>query len=639
MSQLTLMKGKTNSTLNNNQNNNNNNNRDQQDADQLDFHEPIWDQSTLNAIQLIESQYYNNNNLQTPKKKKLVHTLIKSSPTHLQIQVQQDNPLNLLLQQTLSQRFIRNFALREASYLAISDLVSCCQSLSQKKKKKKRIWCEFQVEYGLLGKRYLKPSQRPKSFISSSGVEIQVNSSLAISRQKTLDGGIKVHAKLEKEVAPEKVKVQVVSKVDVWGLKYVSLSPPFPPSSLEHYRQLELAPINGYDAFQHAQHRWGFLGGFLVQGIVDQIDVIPDHCEDTTTTINGRGGSGDQLTHGSSSDKNKTQGFSVRISDSKTTQGGSLPPPEYTESARYQLMLYKYLYDQHASGLFDVSKFASHLGLDLDEPFSGSFMDDAGPVLASIEETPGSHCTPTSLRGMFVLYGRTVKQLGVSQSTLEIVYRRRGTTRCQVSSQGNPVKRSKTSHAENREMENCVATSDAGVLRSVMMTEASLGEDAKSLAEVEPGPSSGQLKDRAHKTWPIGSSDTPPEAINTSLMTGSTTSLTGGSGCKTAAESDLVEAESIESVGSVGDMWDRESERLLEEEVLLADLGPSVSSFDSLKVIPPLSSGVVEEGVIGAYRFLFHPLEFSRFITRTIGLWNGDLAPIGVDIQNSNRCQ
>ena len=57
-----------------------------------------------------------------------------------------------------------------------------------------------------------------------------------------------------------------------------------------------------------------------MQGIVDQIDVIPDDCEEeTTTTDDGRGGSGDQWAHGSSSDTNKTQGFSVRISDSKTT--------------------------------------------------------------------------------------------------------------------------------------------------------------------------------------------------------------------------------------------------------------------------------------------------------------------------------
>jgi hypothetical protein len=54
------------------------------------------------------------------------------------------------------------------------------------------VWCEVQVEYGLLGKRYLKPSQRPTSFISSSGVEIKVNTHKAISRQNILDGGIKV---------------------------------------------------------------------------------------------------------------------------------------------------------------------------------------------------------------------------------------------------------------------------------------------------------------------------------------------------------------------------------------------------------------------------------------------------------------
>jgi len=421
------------------------------------------------------------------------------------------------------------------------------------------------------------------------------------------------------DVAPEKVKVQVVSKVDAWGLKVLNTIVSL--NLLRSTGMMREIPV------------WGFIGGFFVQGIVDQIDVIPDDCEEeTTTTDDGRGGSGDQWAHGSSSDTNKTQGFSVRISDSKTTQGETLPPPEFTESARYQLMLYKYLYDQHASGLFDVSKFASHLGLDLDEPFSGSFMDDAGPVIASIDEAAGSDCAPTSLRGMYGLYGRTVKQMGVSQSTLEIVYRRRGKTRSKVSEHGHSVKKSKTRHAENRKMESSrAATSDPSAVRSVI-TEASVGEDATSLAQVEPGPSSGrQLSEPAHETSPTGSRDAPSEALNTS--TGPAPSLSGGSGgCKTAAASVLAEAEFIEPVGS-----GRAGEGGLEEEGLLAGLAPSTSSLDSLKAVP-LSSGPHEEGVIGAYRFLFHPLEFSRFISRTIGLWNGDLAPIGVDLRNSNRC-
>jgi hypothetical protein len=48
-------------------------------------------------------------------------------------------------------------------------------------------------------------------------------------------------------------------------------------------------------------------------------------------------------------------------------------------------MLYKYLYNQQASGLFDVEKFASNMGLDLDKPFSQSFMKDSKPVFASVK--------------------------------------------------------------------------------------------------------------------------------------------------------------------------------------------------------------------------------------------------------------
>jgi len=208
-------------------NNNHQNNQDghKKDGDEQDFNEPIWDQSTLNTIQLIEAQYYNNNNQPhhpPNKKKQLENTSLKPSPTHLNIlQLQPDTPQNIRLQRVLHHQFsplkpslncrhglYQKFRAKRG-FLSVSDLVSC-------------LWCEVQVEYGLLGKRYLKPSLRPKSFISSSGAEIKVNSSLAISRQNTLDGGTQVHAKLEKDVAPEKVKVQVVSKVDAWGLKVLN---------------------------------------------------------------------------------------------------------------------------------------------------------------------------------------------------------------------------------------------------------------------------------------------------------------------------------------------------------------------------------------------------------------------------------
>lgn len=120
---------------------------------------------------------------------------------HPSFQSLQPNPSKL---RSPYSRFRSNRAI-----LSVSDLVSC-------------LWCQVQTEYGLLSKRYLRPSERPSSFLSSSGLQINVDPHSVISRQNILDRGLRVHSRLEQEVSPDKIHVKLITQVDAWGLKIIN---------------------------------------------------------------------------------------------------------------------------------------------------------------------------------------------------------------------------------------------------------------------------------------------------------------------------------------------------------------------------------------------------------------------------------
>ncbi|KAH9451767.1 hypothetical protein Pst134EA_025705 [Puccinia striiformis f. sp. tritici] len=456
------------------------------------------------------------------------------------------------------------------------------------------------VEYGLLGKRYLKPNQRPKTFTSSTGKQIKVNTKMVISRQNILDGGIKVHSKLEKEVAAPKVQVKVKTKVDSWALKVMNTMVSL--SLLRSTGMMREIPV------------WGFIGGFLIQGIVDQIDLVSKSASDLEQV------------------ENLCKGYSVRISDSKTTQGEKLPPPGYTESARYQLMLYKYLYDQHASGLFDLTRFGRHLEIDMDERMSTTFMKDATPILTNlmIEE---SDSIPTTLREIFEHYQHLITLIGVSENTLEIVYRKRGTTRPVPSLllAGNPLKKIKKTDVQDPIPTTTTTTVTAGL--STSLVDPQLLDTSNQELLIDPmllqcSPSSSSKKtDHQPDTSP-----TKPAKVNSSKTVLEWLKVDEKNESKTNLSSDnQVDIEEESTNTSIDDSPKEE-----EEDPILVSLGPTCSSFESL--IPISDSQSKDRAVIGKFQFSFHPIEFVKFVSRTLHFWNGDSKPVGVDLKSSNKC-
>ncbi|POW02041.1 hypothetical protein PSHT_12277 [Puccinia striiformis] len=535
----------------------------QDDDDQDDFDEPIWDEINLGKIQSIETQFYESSS--SKKKREILdpaqqqQLVIKTLADRFDSHLRPSSTNNGLYQRFRAQR----------AFLSVSDLVSC-------------LWCEVQVEYGLLGKRYLKPNQRPKTFTSSTGKQIKVNTKMVISRQNILDGGIKVHSKLEKEVAAPKVQVKVKTKVDSWALKVMNTMVSL--SLLRSTGMMREIPV------------WGFIGGFLIQGIVDQIDL------------------------------------SLNLLQTWNSQGEKLPPPGYTESARYQLMLYKYLYDQHASGLFDLTRFGRHLEIDMDERMSTTFMKDATPILTNlmIEE---SDSIPTTLREIFEHYQHLITLIGVSENTLEIVYRKRGTTRPVPSLllAGNPLKKIKKTDVQDPIPTTTTTTVTAGL--STSLVDPQLLDTSNQELLIDPmllqcSPSSSSKKtDHQPDTSP-----TKPAKVNSSKTVLEWLKVDEKNESKTNLSSDnQVDIEEESTNTSIDDSTKEE-----EEDPILVSLGPTCSSFESL--IPISDSQSKDRAVIGKFQFSFHPIEFVKFVSRTLHFWNGDSKPVGVDLKSSNKC-
>ncbi|POV95893.1 hypothetical protein PSHT_15424 [Puccinia striiformis] len=464
--------------------------------------------------------------------KKNVKFWIQLSTQQLVIKTLTDRFDSLLRPSITNNGLYQRFRAQRA-FLSVSDLVSC-------------LWCEVQVEYGLLGKRYLKPNQRPKTFTSSTGKQIKVNTKMVISRQNILDGGIKVHNKLEKEVAAPEVQVKVKTKVDSWALKVMNTMVSL--SLLRSTGMMREIPV------------WGFIGGFLIQGIVDQIDLISKSASDLEQV------------------ENPCKGYSVRISDSKTTQGEKLPPPGYTESA----------------------------------------------LIVS----------PSTLREIFEHYQHLITLIGVSDNTLEIVYRKRGTTRPVPSLllAGNPLKKIKKTEGEEPIPTTTATTVTAGL--STSLVDPHLLDTSNQELLIDPmllqcSPSSSSKKtDHQPDTSP-----TKPAKVNSSKTVLEWLKVDEKNESKTDLSSDnQVDIEEESTDTSIDEKLQDEEEN----DPILVSLGPTCSSFESL--VPISDSQSKDRAVIGKFQFSFHPLEFVKFVSRTLHFWNGDSKPVGVDLKSSNKC-
>jgi exonuclease V len=84
-------------------------------------------------------------------------------------------------------------------------------------------WCFLQYDYGLRGSRNLPLALRPLSFVSARGREIKPDVKQAETNAKIMEAGTEVHKKLEREIHPVQIRVEVDTKEERYGLRILNM--------------------------------------------------------------------------------------------------------------------------------------------------------------------------------------------------------------------------------------------------------------------------------------------------------------------------------------------------------------------------------------------------------------------------------
>ncbi|ORX37445.1 exonuclease V [Kockovaella imperatae] len=266
---------------------------------------------------------------------------------------------------------------RPKGRLSVSDLVGL-------------VWCEMQYDYRLRTLPHLPPHKRPTVITTRTGEQISVDKVKVEGKEKVLKRGQKIHKRLEKEIHPQEIVVRSETKEDVWGLRFLNMFAAI-EALLTIGKCRELPVI-------------GLVGGTLVMGVIDEIVREPIPVPKTSKAKKEPDKTQTSLTSFFSPTKPKTStGPLTRASD-------SIPREADTLAGRLQLMLYKEILDAillaepipeqdietppivvSDSAIlptevpFAWSTIFSHLGVQLDQPFSDHFLHESAPIVVGNE--------------------------------------------------------------------------------------------------------------------------------------------------------------------------------------------------------------------------------------------------------------
>ncbi|KAJ3867307.1 exonuclease V [Lentinula novae-zelandiae] len=281
---------------------------------------------------------------------------------------------------------------RKNNILSVTDLVSPS-------------WCEVQFDYGLRQLRHRKLKDRPASFVTEQGKEIVVDKGLAAKSDATKKKGVSVHKKLEREIRPEEIKVQVTTEEERWGLRIINMIDCI--DSLLLSGCAREIPV------------FGLTEGNIVVGIIPKRTrrspspsqsritsfLSPAKASITLSTVNPPSSSSSHLSPPT-----------LHLIDTKTRRTNSLPGDEDTLPSRFQLMLYHRMLTKlmATTDAFDFSSFWQKLELDDVASFSHTF-------LAQTLLTSETNC----LHHLTDLWHIAVSRLNGAKidSTLQLVYR------------------------------------------------------------------------------------------------------------------------------------------------------------------------------------------------------------------------
>ncbi|KAJ3789278.1 exonuclease V [Lentinula aff. detonsa] len=464
-------------------------------------------------------------------------------------------------------------------------------------------WCEVQFDYGLRQQRHRKLQYRPASFVTEQGKEIIVDQGVAAKSDATKKTGSIVHRKLEREIRPEEINVEIETEEERWALRIINMI-----DCVDSLLLLGCAremPV------------FGLVEGNAVVGVIDEITyslVSPSssydkkrgfHSSPSTPqkpkrTRRSPSPSQPRITKFMSpakapvaetfftsdpppSSSSHLNTSTLHLIDTKTRRTNSLPRDEDALPSRLQLMLYHRMLTNlmSTSGSFDFSSFWQQLGLNDTAPFSKNFL--AQTLLA--RET-------NSLRHLTDLWHLAVSRLNGAKidSTLQLIYRLQ-------------PDRQRSFQNRNRSAQ---ATSSREEMEIAKAIEA-------SLQDVQLGPSTERLAQA------LAQSVTDPEAGSSVLE----------------QEKKLVDDPEL--------LWALEQSLLT--RIKETGLDPTATQNDEN---PTVQSDIFTQyqdtnkshhtAIIGTKEFEFDSHFLDEYLIDVMKWWNGEREPRGVTLEQTGHC-
>ncbi|KAJ3851825.1 exonuclease V [Lentinula lateritia] len=486
---------------------------------------------------------------------------------------------------------------RKNNILSVTDLVSPS-------------WCEVQFDYGLRQLRHRKLKDRPASFVTEQGKEIVVDKGVAAKSDATKKNGVSVHKKLEREIRPEEIKVQVTTEEERWGLRIINMI-----DCIDSLLLLGCAreiPV------------FGLIEGNIVVGIIDEITFSqaspsspnydkkrglqssPSTPQKPKRTRRSPSPSQSRITSflspakasitlsnvdPPSSSRNHHSPPTLHLIDTKTRRTNSLPGDEDTLPSRFQLMLYHRMLTKlmATTDAFDYPSFWQKQELDDVASFSHTF-------LAQTLLTSETNC----LRHLTDLWHIAVSRLNGAKidSTLQLVYRLQP---IRQRSFRKSQKESFTSSPEEIEIAKAIEAS----MRDFQLKSKDERQFSQALAHSVTDPEVGSSVTEQEKN-PVDD----PELL-------------------WALEQSLLTHLNDNGLDSTVELWTE----------LLAAQSQNIQSP------PPIDNAAQHKSfanhhsdIIGTKEFEFDAKCLDEYLEDILKWWNGDRKPRGVSLEQSGRC-
>ncbi|KAI9455907.1 exonuclease V [Lactarius psammicola] len=486
---------------------------------------------------------------------------------------------------------------RSRGTLSVSDLVGPA-------------WCEVQFDYGLRQGRSRALADRPEAFVSAGGKVITVEKKVAQTNERILGRGRSVHEKLEREIYPEPVSVDIQTKEEYWAVRLINML-----SCLSSLTDL---------GFCREMPVFGIVQDQAIIGIIDEVLLKPipepegessSANKRTRTSRPGTPQKSKRLRKSSPSQSELTNFFpsspsgkarksasptprvmvnELSLLDTKTRRSNSLPSDDDAYSSRMQLMLYHHLLSALLAPTFSFKAFWEKIHVDPLAQLSDAFLLQTGLARESNGVVVLGY--PSCLDDLADLWRITVVSMHVRglSPTLEIVYR-------------TQPKRGKlddfaAAEREARDIARAIASSlhddnhDPDLERAI----------AESLRDMVPATdSSAALADDGENAQSPSprAMERPSEKPNVPWY----------------AHEGVTEQTETNAMGSV---WPKEVPSFGE---------PSSSKQDPLPL--PESSRI-----IGRKSFAFDEDAMNAHVQNVLQWWHGNRAPRGVDIEHVRRC-